>query len=110
MRSNSRQTGGSWLRLIDTGSRSACTTFAPAHDGRALATWGECELVLWDLGTGRPRPLGGGHQGPVGALAVSPDGRLAATTCFGDVARLWDVATGRELRQFPGLGDEGTGG
>jgi RNA polymerase sigma factor (sigma-70 family) len=80
---------------------------APAPDGQTLATWGECELLLWELKTGRRRLLGRGHQGPVNDLAVSPDGRLVATTCFGDVARLWDAATGRELRQFPGS-EEGT--
>jgi WD40 repeat protein len=112
--------GGDQVRFWDVATGKSIRQLTPpprsgshialAPDGRMLATWGECELVLWDLKAGRQRRLAVGHQGPVHRVAVSPNGRLAATACFGDVARLWDLATGRELRQFPGLGDEGTAG
>ena len=112
--------GGDKVRFWEVATGKSVRQFTPparsgahvalAPDGRMLATWGDCELVLWDLQAGRQRRVGSGHQGPVHGVAVSPNGRLAATTCFGDAARLWDLATGRELRQFPGLGNEGTAG
>lgn len=54
-----------------------------------------------------------GHQGDINAVAISPDGKLALTgsgclsegnpgTPVDDTARLWDIATGKELRVFSG--------
>lgn len=43
-----------------------------------------------------------GHGGPVRALAVSPDGRLALSGSFDTTAILWDIAAGRLLAQWRG--------
>ena len=48
-----------------------------------------------------PRPallIQSGHTQPVSALALSPDGKTVATVSADRTARLWDAATGRELR------------
>jgi RNA polymerase sigma factor (sigma-70 family) len=47
------------------------------------------------------------HGGPVGAVAFSPDGKLAAcgANWSDDDIRLWDTATGREVRALAGHGD-----
>ncbi|HYI10437.1 MAG TPA: caspase family protein [Thermoanaerobaculia bacterium] len=43
-----------------------------------------------------------GHSAPVHAIAYSPDGRLVVTASNDATARLWDAATGHELRTLAG--------
>ncbi len=43
-----------------------------------------------------------GHTDPIGAVAVSPDGKFLATASFDKTAKLWDGATGKELRTLAG--------
>jgi len=50
------------------------------------------------------------HAGAVTALAFGPDSRLLASAGGDRLVKLWDVATGRELRTFPGPTDVIRGG
>jgi mono/diheme cytochrome c family protein len=43
-----------------------------------------------------------GHKGPISCIAFSPNSKLALSGSEDNTARLWDVATGRELRCFEG--------
>jgi WD40 repeat protein len=43
-----------------------------------------------------------GHTGPVGAVDVSPDGRLALSAGMDEVPRLWDLQTGKVLHGLRG--------
>ncbi len=43
-----------------------------------------------------------GHTGAVYSVAFSPDGKLVLTASQDGTARLWDIATGNELRRFAG--------
>jgi WD40 repeat protein len=43
-----------------------------------------------------------GHVGSVSAVAVSPDGRLALSGGDDHTLKLWEIATGREVRTFKG--------
>ena len=45
-----------------------------------------------------------GHSSMVLCAAISPDGRHAVTTSADGTARLWDVASGVEIRRFEGAG------
>lgn len=43
-----------------------------------------------------------GHSGGINSVALSPDGAFALSSSMEDGLKLWDVATGNELRTFTG--------
>ncbi|MBN2846906.1 MAG: hypothetical protein JXP72_00445, partial [Coriobacteriia bacterium] len=45
-----------------------------------------------------------GHDAPVTACAVSPDGTWIVSASFDHSLKIWDVASGRELRTLTGHG------
>jgi RNA polymerase sigma factor (sigma-70 family) len=79
-------------------------------DGKTLAALHSQDqrVQLYDVATGKPGRTFKLHDGG-GSLALSPDGKLLAardTTTDGltRVIRLWDLATGQELRRLEGGG------
>ncbi|MFF3316173.1 protein kinase [Streptomyces sp. NPDC003035] len=76
---------------------------------RALVGDSDGALCLWDLtraGATLIRTMVG-HEGKVGAVRLSDDGKYAASAGLDDrTGRLWQTATGRPLLDFPvGFGD-----
>jgi WD40 repeat protein len=92
-----------------TGTRTDALAVAP--DGRrALASNGR-ELDYWDLDTGKRIPWPpvdssalacGYHEGGVRCVVFSADGTRALTGGSDNLVKLWDLATGREIRRFTG--------
>jgi WD40 repeat protein/serine/threonine protein kinase len=75
--------------------------FSP--DGSLLASSDRDGAVhLWHVDSGKLHRMLRGHSGLVIRLAFSPDGKLLATAGHDERrVRLWDVATGWQLRDFP---------
>jgi WD40 repeat protein/tRNA A-37 threonylcarbamoyl transferase component Bud32 len=103
-------------RPLSTSHWVAGVAFSP--DGRlvASATWDQVVRV-WDVRTGRERQTLVGHRAEVMAVAFSPDGRQLASAARsvsrstgprqaetvgpGEV-KIWDLASGKAVRTFPG--------
>ncbi len=78
--------------------------FAP--DGKTLAvscgTVGQAgagRIVLWDVESGKKLGTLVGHTNAVSALAISPDGKLLASSGYDRTMRLWDLNSRKELHQ-----------
>ena len=110
---------GSWndtLKLWDIASGREIWTFTGqsiknssiavfSSDGRfVLSSNGDTKLKLLDAESGKEiRTFMGRHREHVSSVAFSPDGRYALSG--GESLKLWDVASGREIRIFTGHSD-----
>jgi WD40 repeat protein len=75
-----------------------------SHDGKRLAVQAHLSqrIRLWDVASGREVA---GPEGPpvqIEGLAFGPDGREVVTADVEGTAWLWDAATGKLRRRFPG--------
>lgn len=89
------------LDLDDRPGQVALAVAALPNPDRLLVGCVDGAVRLVDLATGTtawtPR-----HDGPVNALAVTPDGRVAVSGADDGVVRVWDVATGRAVHALRG--------
>jgi eukaryotic-like serine/threonine-protein kinase len=75
-------------------------------DGKRLATGNvnSCDIQIWESATGRAlNTLAAGGEDLL-AVAWSPDGTRLASGHLGNWARVWDTATGQELRKLQHAG------
>ncbi len=55
---------------------------------------------VWDLGQRKALHTFTAHKQAIVSVVMSPDGRRFATAAADNVVKLWDRATGKELRQW----------
>jgi WD40 repeat protein len=100
------------VKLWDAASGQEVRTFreptspifhlAYSPDGRTLAAAG-LRVWIWDTSTGHERLILKGHQNTkVASVAFSPDGRTIASAGWDHTVKLWNAATGQEVRTLPG--------
>src|SRR5262249_18488223 len=106
---------GREVRTIRAHQGAAAFAVAFSPDGAlALSGGSGKEIRLWEVATGREvrafLPAGvdarsghavwWAHHSGVTALAFSPDGALALSASYDKTLKVWDVATGREVRKL----------
>ncbi|OAI41529.1 hypothetical protein AYO40_00410 [Planctomycetaceae bacterium SCGC AG-212-D15] len=103
---------GKEIRRLD-GHEDQVSSVAFTPDGKVLGSGSRDATVrLWDVATGKETrrlkmPGPGGCRSEVKALAFAPDGKMVATVATENFVthsvRLWEVATGKEVRRFDGV-------
>ncbi len=78
------------LRFHDGAVNAA--VFLP--DGRIATSGEDARIAIWRPGEPQPATVFRGHQAPVVALAVSPDGTTLASASWDHSARLWPLEAG----------------
>ncbi|MFO0587304.1 MAG: caspase family protein [Polyangiaceae bacterium] len=69
-------------------------------DLRAVSGAADGTLRVWDIPSRKQIGSLDGHQGPIGGLAVTSDGKRLVSTS-GETLRLWDLTAMRPLEAYP---------
>ncbi len=91
--------GDDWF-VFDKGKALGDLAFTP--DGKQLIVGNEAGDIRICQIDGRKllHDIKEGHKQRIGVCQVSPDGKRFATAGFDNVVKLWDVASGKELRRW----------
>lgn len=91
----------------EEGVRHWVDAVAVTPDGRQVVSASADSIRLWDLATGAEVKRFANGNGPVKAVAPSPDGRFLISAGDGGVIGIWDMERSRALASFVGGSDGG---
>ena len=93
---------GDEFSTFTRGFTGSVNSVAFSPDGHTALSGGN-HIMLWNLATGWGRELSGGQWSAwVYSVVFSPDGRTALSGSSDKTTKLWDLATGKEIRTFRG--------
>jgi RNA polymerase sigma factor (sigma-70 family) len=96
---------GKELRRLGGDGAGLAYTVAFSPDGKTVAVGHEAGMVqLCDAATGKTLLAPTGHETRVGFAAFADNGKTVISAAGDSTVRFWDVATAKELRQFPAPG------
>ncbi|HEY7662503.1 MAG TPA: c-type cytochrome [Xanthobacteraceae bacterium] len=79
------------------------------RDGGIASSGEDARIALWRAGEPQPATVLTGHQAPVVALALSPDGTMLASASWDHTARVWPLGavSGKAGTGFPTIESSG---
>ena len=84
---------GAPLHQLQVPVAASCLCLAPSNL-EILTAGGDNSVREWAYASPTPVATLSGHQGPVYAVAINPDGKFAASASADKTIRLWNLATG----------------
>lgn len=95
-----------WIATLG-GHADLIRAVAFSPDGRLLAAAGGPsgrfgEIKIWDVAAARPKVVTTiqGHADTILAIAFSPDGSTIASASYDKLVKLWDIATGKQIKSL----------
>jgi WD40 repeat protein len=76
-----------------------------SRDGKSLLAAGNDTVRRWSLATGEEETAIQAHEGPIDAIAQSPDGKTLVTAGWDRRIRLWDTMSGEPILALPKQGN-----
>jgi cytochrome c len=72
------------------------------NDGRMASSGEDARIAVWNRGESEPSLVLAGHNAPVAALGIAPDGASLASASWDHTVRLWPLARTGDPRVFEG--------
>lgn len=94
------------LAIPNTNNNAGIEAIAFSEDGQTIAhaMKGESKILVWDVETWKVRYTLEKHSQAIKAIAISPDGKILASSSEDGNINLWDLGTGKLLRSIKGDG------